>query len=137
MPTLFGLSKLWSYLIYAAILIAVIAGMYFFVFNKGVNHAEKQVEKANVEVLDTARAADDKAIVTVLQGTRTIEIRTHEIKEVIHEVPDTSLNPVSRARLERVRQQQAESEAGSDADSGSVSVSGGTESTSNGQSTGL
>jgi type II secretory pathway component PulF len=122
MLNIFGLGKIWSIVLMVGAALALLGGAYYFVYNKGVGHAETQVAAHNVEVLDTARQADSNAVATIIRETHTIERQTNEVKEVIREVPDTGLNPVSRARLERVREQQAEGEAASDALSNSTGM---------------
>jgi hypothetical protein len=103
---MFGLSKLWTWVIAVVVALAAATALYLVVLQHGENLNKAKVNAHNVEVVETARKADDKAIVRLIDGTRTIEIHTNEVKEVVHEVAPTGINDVSFARLERVRQQQ-------------------------------
>jgi hypothetical protein len=121
--SIFGLSKLWSWIVLGATVLALIGGLYAFAVHQGHNKAVGQVAKHNVEVVEVARKADDIVIRNIITETKVIERQTQEVKEVIREVPETGLNPVSRARLERVREQQrlaAEASADSNGDNSSV-----------------
>jgi len=124
---MFGLSKLWTWLIGAGIIVTTLAAAYFLVLNHGKNEVKAVVAQHNVETVDKARTADNKALTTVLHDTHTIEIRTHEVKDVIHEVTPTTINPVSWARYQRVReQQQSIPKVGSNASSSTPDVPSGT-----------
>lgn len=104
--SIFGLSKLWSWVVIVVGALALIGGAYWLIFERGADSVRNEQAQEQVEQQQTAREADQIATETVIREREIIRNNTIEVKEVIREVPDTGLNPVSRARLERVREQQ-------------------------------
>lgn len=116
---MFGLSKLATAGIGFAILIAIAASVWFYGFHLGQKNVENQNLKDNIEQVETARQADDKAIERIIREFTTIEKQTVEVKEVVNETPPENINDVSLARLERVWRQQQQA-ASSDNSTGST-----------------
>lgn len=120
---MFGLSKLATAGIGLVILIAIAASVWFYGFKLGENKVVNENLKTQIEQVDTARVADDKAVDRIIREFTTIEKQTVEVKEVVNETPPENINPVSLARLNRVWRQQQQASAGDTPASAPANVS--------------
>jgi flagellar basal body-associated protein FliL len=94
-----------------ALLILGVVLLYFMVFRNGEEHAKVQIKQDEIELINRSREADALTTNMIVVGTDVINNRAIEVKEVIREVPNQGISDVSRARLERVREQQRASKA--------------------------
>jgi hypothetical protein len=65
-----------------------------------------EVEKRNRELTEHVITVNENIVRRVITETRTIDRRSREIEDIVNEQPSEPLSNVTRARLERVREQQ-------------------------------
>jgi ABC-type transport system involved in cytochrome bd biosynthesis fused ATPase/permease subunit len=105
-PVLASLNKInrktWLIIGGIVLVLGLLGGLYY----AGKHSGDTQTRIENSRVIEDALKADVIVMPEVFNQTQEVKEEAKDVKEVISEAPKTSINSVSRARLERVRQQQ-------------------------------
>lgn len=92
------------------IIIAALTGAVWKVYNNikqvGRNEVTTQIQDQNQKLDENVRQVNENITRRVINETHNIERRSKEVEEVINAQPSEALSNVTRARLERVRDQQ-------------------------------